>query len=66
MLPARSATGPVIPTSHALDEDGAILHRQLPHSQLHLLETGHCAWEEAPEQYAAITSRWLNGAYRKA
>jgi hypothetical protein len=26
----------------------------------------HCAWEEAPEQYAAITTRWLNGDFRKA
>jgi pimeloyl-ACP methyl ester carboxylesterase len=51
---------------YALDEDAEILHSRLPHSQLDLLQTGHCAWEEAPEQYAAITSRWLTGAFRKA
>jgi pimeloyl-ACP methyl ester carboxylesterase len=50
---------------YALDEDAGILHSQLLHSQLDLLEAGHCAWEEAPEQYAAITSRWLTGAFRK-
>jgi pimeloyl-ACP methyl ester carboxylesterase len=51
---------------YALDEDAEILPGQLAHSQLDLLETGHCAWEEAPEQYAAVTSQWLNGAFRKA
>ena len=51
---------------YALDEDAGILHSQLSHSQLDPLETGHCAWEEAPEQYAGITSRWLEGAFRKA
>jgi pimeloyl-ACP methyl ester carboxylesterase len=51
---------------YALDEDAEILRGQLAHSQLDILETGHCAWEEAPEQYAAIVSRWLNGAFRTA
>ena len=51
---------------YALDEDGAILRAQLPHGQLDLLETGHCAWEEAPEQYAAITAQWVSGGFRKA
>jgi pimeloyl-ACP methyl ester carboxylesterase len=51
---------------YALAEDAEILHRQLPHSQLDILPTGHCAWEEAPQQYAAITRRWLDGAFRDA
>ena len=46
---------------YALDEDAQILHAQLPQSQLDILETGHCAWEEAPEQYAAIITRWIDG-----
>jgi pimeloyl-ACP methyl ester carboxylesterase len=51
---------------YALDEDAAILHRELPHSQLDILEAGHCAWEEAPGQYAAITGRWVSGGFRRA
>lgn len=49
---------------YALAEDAVILHRQLAHSQLDILDTGHCAWEEAPEQYADVVTRWVNGAYR--
>jgi pimeloyl-ACP methyl ester carboxylesterase len=51
---------------YALDEDAEILDGQLPHSQLDILETGHCAWEEAPEQYAAVVARWVSGGYRTA
>ena len=51
---------------YALDEDAAILRAQLPHGKLDVLDTGHCAWEEAPEQYAAITAEWAGGGFRKA
>ena len=50
---------------YALDEDAAILVRELPHAQLDLLETGHCAWEEDPERYAAVTAQWVSGGFRK-
>jgi pimeloyl-ACP methyl ester carboxylesterase len=30
---------------------------------LDVLDTGHFAWEEAPEQYAAIVTAWVNGGY---
>jgi pimeloyl-ACP methyl ester carboxylesterase len=50
---------------YALNEDAEILHGQLPHSQLDILDTGHCAWEEAPQQYAAVTAGWLDGAFRE-
>jgi pimeloyl-ACP methyl ester carboxylesterase len=51
---------------YALDEDAKILDGQLAHSRLDILETGHCAWEEAPEQYAAVVTRWVSGGYRTA
>jgi pimeloyl-ACP methyl ester carboxylesterase len=51
---------------YALDEDAEILRRQLPDGQLNILQTGHCSWEEAPEQYAAIAMRWLSGGFRNA
>ncbi|HEY0934377.1 MAG TPA: alpha/beta hydrolase [Trebonia sp.] len=51
---------------YALDEDAEILHRQLPHSRLEILDTGHCAWEEAPERYAAVTAHWLREGFRTA
>jgi pimeloyl-ACP methyl ester carboxylesterase len=50
---------------YALNEDAEILHGQLPHSQLDILDTGHCAWEEAPQQYVAVTAGWLDGAFRE-
>jgi pimeloyl-ACP methyl ester carboxylesterase len=50
---------------YALAEDAEILHSRLPHSRLDILETGHCAWEEAPGQYAAIVSDWVSGTFLK-
>jgi hypothetical protein len=28
-----------------------------------VLEAGHFAWEEAPKQYGAIVTAWVNGGY---
>jgi pimeloyl-ACP methyl ester carboxylesterase len=39
------------------------LHARLHNSRLDVLDTGHFAWEEAPEQYAAIVTAWVNGGY---
>jgi pimeloyl-ACP methyl ester carboxylesterase len=50
---------------YALDEDAELLRAQVPHGRLDLLPTGHCAWEEAPAQYAALVSEWVNGGHLK-
>ena len=35
------------------------LHRRLPHSQLDIIaDTGHFAWEDAAEEYAALVTGW--------
>jgi pimeloyl-ACP methyl ester carboxylesterase len=38
------------------------LHRRLPKSKLDLLDSGHFAWEDRADEYAAlITSWWADG-----
>jgi pimeloyl-ACP methyl ester carboxylesterase len=39
------------------------LHERLPLSKLAFLETGHWAWEDAADEYAAIVSAWWDGGY---
>ena len=39
------------------------LHERLPHSELHLLDSGHFAWEDAAEEYAARVSAWWAHGY---
>ena len=42
------------------------LHERLPHSDLHFLDSGHFAWEDAADQYAAlVTSWWAANTNRK-
>ena len=37
-------------------------HQRLPHSKLNVIDAGHFAWEEAPDEYAAlIASGWDEG-----
>jgi pimeloyl-ACP methyl ester carboxylesterase len=49
---------PLVPLANA-----DYLHARLPNSRLDILDTGHFAWEEAPKQYAAIVTAWVNGGY---
>lgn len=49
---------PVVPQVNA-----DFLHERLPLSQLAVLETGHWAWEDAADEYAAIVSAWWDGGY---
>jgi pimeloyl-ACP methyl ester carboxylesterase len=42
------------------------LHERLPRSRLAVLDTGHFAWEEAAEEYAALVSNWWEGGYAAA
>jgi pimeloyl-ACP methyl ester carboxylesterase len=34
------------------------LARRLPRSTLHIIDTGHFAWEDAADQYAALVTSW--------
>jgi pimeloyl-ACP methyl ester carboxylesterase len=49
---------PVVPQVNA-----EFLHERLPLSRLDVLETGHWAWEDAADEYAALVSAWWNGGY---
>ena len=42
------------------------LHERLPHSELHLLDSGHFAWEDAADEYAALVTAWWTGGYKTA
>ena len=41
------------------------LHERLPHSELHLIESGHLAWEDAADEYAELVNAWWPGGYRR-
>jgi pimeloyl-ACP methyl ester carboxylesterase len=43
----------------ALVENAYVLNRRLPNSKLHILETGHYAWEEESEAFATIVEDWI-------
>lgn len=45
------ANDPLVPPSN-----GRYLAERLPNSQLTILDTGHFAWEQVPDQYAAIVT----------
>src|SRR2546423_606610 len=44
--------------------NGEYLHERLPNSKLDILDTGHYAWEDVADQYAAIILAWIMGGYR--
>ena len=37
----------------------------LPNSEIHPLEAGHFAWEEAAEEYGRLIAEWVSGGYRR-
>ncbi|MGH3154734.1 MAG: alpha/beta fold hydrolase [Streptosporangiaceae bacterium] len=39
------------------------LHQRLPHSQLDVIDAGHFTWEDAPDEYAGLVTRWWGGGY---
>jgi len=41
------------------------LHDLLPNSEIHPLDTGHFAWEQAAEKYASLVADWVSGGYRR-
>ncbi len=41
------------------------LDELLPHSELHALDAGHYAWEQAPDDYGRLIADWVGGGYRR-
>ncbi len=41
------------------------LDELLPNSEIHPLDAGHFAWEEAAEEYGRLTADWIGGGYRR-
>ena len=41
------------------------LHDLLPNSEIHPLDAGHFAWEQAPEEYGRLVADWVTGGYRR-
>ena len=39
------------------------LHQRLPHSRLDVIEAGHFTWEDAPDEYAGLVTRWWDAGY---
>ncbi len=37
----------------------------LPHSEIHPLDAGHFAWEEAADEYGRLIDDWIRGGYRR-
>jgi pimeloyl-ACP methyl ester carboxylesterase len=41
------------------------LSDHLPNSEIHPLDAGHFAWEQAAEQYGRLVAEWISGGYRR-
>ena len=41
------------------------LHDLLPHSEIHPLDAGHFAWEEAADEYGRLIADWVTGGYKR-
>lgn len=41
------------------------LHELLPNSEIHPLDAGHFAWEQAAEEYGRLIAEWVSGGYRR-
>ena len=41
------------------------LHDVLQNSEIHPLDAGHFAWEQAAEQYGRLVADWITGGYRR-
>jgi hypothetical protein len=37
----------------------------LPNSEIHPLDTGHFAWEQAADEYGRLVADWVSGGYRR-
>ena len=41
------------------------LHDLLPKSEIHPLDAGHFAWEQAADEYGRLVVEWVSGGYRR-
>ena len=41
------------------------LHDVLPNSEIHALDAGHYAWEQASGEYGRLVADWIGGGYRR-
>src|SRR6476661_1704703 len=41
------------------------LHDLLPATEIHPLDAGHFAWEQAPDEYGRLVVDWISGGYRR-
>jgi pimeloyl-ACP methyl ester carboxylesterase len=41
------------------------LDQLLPHSEIHALDAGHFAWEQAPQEYGDRVVDWITGGYQR-
>jgi pimeloyl-ACP methyl ester carboxylesterase len=41
------------------------LDQLLPNSEIHPLDAGHFAWEQAAEEYGQLVADWVSGGYRR-
>src|SRR5216683_5931600 len=41
------------------------LHDLLPNSEIHPLDAGHFAWEQAAEEYGRLVVDWVSGGYKR-
>jgi hypothetical protein len=40
-------------------------HSSLSSTQIHPLDAGHFAWEQAAEEYGRLVVDWITGGYRR-
>jgi hypothetical protein len=40
-----------------------LLSNLLRNSEIHPLDAGHFAWEEAPQEYGRLVVDWISGGY---
>ena len=41
------------------------LHQRLPHSELHVIDSGHFIWEDAADEYAALVNAWWADGFKR-
>jgi pimeloyl-ACP methyl ester carboxylesterase len=41
------------------------LHDLLPNSEIHPVDAGHFAWEQAAQEYGRLVTDWVSGGYRR-
>ena len=38
---------------------------ELPNSEIHPLDAGHFAWEQAPDEYGRLIVEWVTGGFQR-